>query len=517
MSAKSYFSYVRVSTQRQGQQGTSLTEQTAAIDRYAKSWNLQIVKRFEERETAAKTGRPIFLDMVKALKHGKAAGVIIHKIDRSARNLRDWAELGGLIDLGVEVHFANESLDLYSRGGRLSADIQAVVASDYIRNLREETIKGIRGRIKQGFYPFPAPVGYTDMGQAKPKEIDPILGPLIKKAYEHYATGRYSLLALAEKMFSLGLRNKNGGKLSKNALNVCLRNPFYMGLLKLKSIGEVFVGQHAPIVTKSLFDEVQDVLDGKRVKKKTSHFFVYRRRIQCGHCQNVLVAERQKGHVYYRCHTPNCFRTSMREELIEDQLCDVLKSIEFSDQELNYFEEQIIRYQKDEPKRIEEIKRELSMKAELITSRLGRLADAYMDGVFDGETYAVKKETLMRERIEIGQRLATLDDDIEVSSSRLREFLELSKSAYLSYKSANDEEKRDLVETITSNIIAKDKKLIIKLKSPFDRVYERPNGPSGAPFRDTSRTLSALLSQLFDFFRQDATHMGPLAEERSYR
>src|SRR5258706_2399949 len=112
---KGYFSYVRVSTQRQGQQGTSLTEQTAAIDRYAKTWKLDIVKQFEERETAAKIGRPIFLDMIRGLKRGAAAGVIIHKIDRSARNLRDLAELGSLIDLGIEVHFANENLDPHSR------------------------------------------------------------------------------------------------------------------------------------------------------------------------------------------------------------------------------------------------------------------------------------------------------------------------------------------------------------------------------------------------------------------
>jgi site-specific DNA recombinase len=69
---------------------------------------------------------------------------------RSARNLKDWADLGELIDSDLEVHFANESLDLHSRGGRLSADIQAVVAADYIRNLREERIKGFYGRLKQG-------------------------------------------------------------------------------------------------------------------------------------------------------------------------------------------------------------------------------------------------------------------------------------------------------------------------------------------------------------------------------
>lgn len=67
MSQKKYFSYVRVSTQRQGQHGTSLVEQQASIERFSQSWNLPIIERFEERETAAKQGRPVFLSMLKQL------------------------------------------------------------------------------------------------------------------------------------------------------------------------------------------------------------------------------------------------------------------------------------------------------------------------------------------------------------------------------------------------------------------------------------------------------------------
>ena len=119
-----YFSYIRVSTLKQGQSGTSIAEQRAAILRYAARFGLTIIRELEERETAAKLGRPVFLKR------------------------------------GVEVHFANESLDLNSRGGRLPADIQAVVAADYIRNLREETWKGFYGRLKQGFRSMPACLGY---------------------------------------------------------------------------------------------------------------------------------------------------------------------------------------------------------------------------------------------------------------------------------------------------------------------------------------------------------------------
>lgn len=150
---KAYFAYTRVSTVKQGERGSSLQEQKSAIEAYASRHGLLVADWFEETETAAKIGRRMFNRMLAELGKGQVAGVIIHKIDRSARNLKDWAHLGELIDQGVEVHFAHESIDLASRGGRLSADIQAVVSADYIRNLKQEVRKGFYGRLKQGFYP----------------------------------------------------------------------------------------------------------------------------------------------------------------------------------------------------------------------------------------------------------------------------------------------------------------------------------------------------------------------------
>src|SRR6266436_9231971 len=92
-----FFAYIRVSTAKQGEQGVSLQEQRGAIERYASRNGIEIIQWFEERETAATRGRPIFSQMLKLIRQGKADGLVIHKIDRSARNLRDWADLGELI------------------------------------------------------------------------------------------------------------------------------------------------------------------------------------------------------------------------------------------------------------------------------------------------------------------------------------------------------------------------------------------------------------------------------------
>src|SRR5208337_4763709 len=82
------------------------------------------------------------------------------------------------------------SLDLNTRGGRLSADIQAVVAADFIRNLREETKKGFYGRLKQGLYPIAAPIGYLDRGGGQPKAPDPVTNGCSKKNEQLFSSKR---------------------------------------------------------------------------------------------------------------------------------------------------------------------------------------------------------------------------------------------------------------------------------------------------------------------------------------
>jgi DNA invertase Pin-like site-specific DNA recombinase len=508
MPHKRYFSYVRVSTQRQGQSGTSLAEQQSAIERYARNWNLEITKRFEERETAAKAGRPVFLGMLKELRRGKADGVVIHKVDRGARNLKDWADLGSLIDSGVEVLFAGESLDLNSRGGRLSADIQAVVASDFIRNLREETKKGIYGRLKQGLYPFPAVIGYLDCGKGNPKQIDPVQAPLIRETFELYASGEYGLIALAEKMYESGLRNKKDKKVTINGLSTILHNPFYTGLIRIEKTGELFAGRHEPVVSKKLFDEVQAVFRGKNIKKSVKHFFIFRRHVFCDNCNNLFIAERHKDYIYYRCHTKNCCEATVREELIEKTFLGVLRKLQFNEFENEVLSSEIIKQDKDFFTELEARRKSLSLRQGQIKERLSRLADGFMDGIFDQEIYLEKKNDLVVEQQDIKQKLGNLMQDSGEAFKRIVAFLELANSAQLSYKIGKPEERRDLVKTLSSNFSVRQKKVLIKLNLPFQMIAERPSFTAGSPKREAARTFSKLVKKLFVYFRNLDTSKG---------
>jgi len=482
---KSYFAYIRVSTVKQGEQGSSLQEQRAAIDAFAHKSSLSISRWFEETETAAKRGRRQFNKMVVDLERGRAAGVIIHKIDRSARNLKDWASLGELMDRGVEVHFVQDNLDLTTRGGRLAADLQAVVAADYIRNLRDEVKKGFYGRLKQGFYPLPAPRGYLDMGKAKAKEIDPVVGPLVGQAFELYGSGNYGLHQLRLEMARRGLRSSSGTPLSLDAISSLLHNPFYVGLMRIKRTNELFEGNHAPLVTKSLFDRVQAILAGRLYPRTQIHRFRFRRLIKCAKCGRSLSGERQKGSVYYRCHDLGCRSVSLREDRVDEVVRGQLQRLQVDDGDIGDFREVLASFIAQEEAgddvRTNEIERDLG----LVSQRLERLTDALVDGVIDKRAYAERKGGLLAQR-------ATLLERRESSSSTfwltVAERFELGLTALQGYEIGNDDQKREILKSIGSNLVANGKSPAFPMFSPFNELRNWAEFECGAPRRGAART-----------------------------
>jgi site-specific DNA recombinase len=466
----------------------SLPEQKGAIERYAQRSNLAIAEWYEERETAAKRGRPVWTKMLRGLRKGKARGVVIHKIDRSARNLKDWADLGELIDQGIEVHFVNESLDLHSRGGRLSADIQAVVASDYIRNLREETKKGLYGRLKQGFYPLRAPIGYTDNGAAQPKTIDPVKGPLVRKAFDLYATGRWSIPTLEEEMYRRGLRNHAGQRVTRNGIHTLLRNPFYTGVMRIMASGETYLGNHEALITKSHFDRVQDILHGRVGTRVNVNDFLFRKFIKCANCGYSLIGERQKGHVYYRCHKNTCHGTIIREEAMAGYVDENLKRINFSAREMECLRITLAELKTSWVKDRETQLQALSLRIEQILERLNRLTDAYIDQGIDKIMFEERRAALIHERRTLEDAKRDWEENRRSVPEAISRCVELAKAANSLYQSASIEKRRSLLKMLVSNCTVRQRTLDFVWQMPFREIADREKSDDGRPSKEMGRT-----------------------------
>jgi len=486
---KQYFAYTRVSTTRQGEQGVSLQQQRESIEQFASRTGLTVFEWLEEQETAAKAGRPVFTQMLKRLRAGGATGVIMHKIDRSARNLKDWAELGQLIDQGIDVHFSNESVDLTSRGGRLSADIQAVVAADYIRNLREEVKKGFYGRLKQGLTPMPAPLGYLNMGAGKAKTIDPVAGPIVHQAFDLYATGRYGYYGLTEEVNRLGLRTRRGKPVSVNVVARILSNPFYMGVLRLKGSGQTYKGIHEPLVPPSVFQRVQDVAAGKFVRGPGMHEFKFSRFITCEPCGRSLIAERQKGNIYYRCHRRSCIGSNIREKDIETAIWDKLQGLNLTPEEIACIDDILAKKREDEGAMAEAEVQAAKLRVAALNERQNRLTDAYVDGALDRVDFEQRKAALLMERCDLEHKLSRAEAGYSESLQGIERKVELVKHASLLYAQGLTAETRDLMTDVVSHRSSNQKTITIAVKEPLSAVASRPKNPSGGSLSGRGRTF----------------------------
>jgi site-specific DNA recombinase len=521
---KTYFAYIRVSTVKQSERGSSLQEQRSAIEAYAARNNLVIASWYQEMETAAKQGRRQFAQMMAALVANKAHGVIIHKIDRSARNLRDWASLGDLIDGGVDVRFVTDNFDLLSRGGRLSADIQAVVAADFIRNLRDEVRKGMHGRLKQGLYPWKAPMGYLNTGKGNPKTIDPVKGPLVRRMFERYATKTVSLDALRLETYEWGLRTKAGKILPCNGVHLVLNNPFYMGLIRLRS-GETYPGVHEPLITKALFDRVQAIMRGKTAPRTRKNVFLLRQMVKCDGCgRRTLTGELQKGIVYYRCHAHSCSRVSWRGDVLENFALDHIRRIRIgtggrgdegtrddaADTDSAEIEDlrRIVddacsEWQVD----VQRLRTSLDLSLQHAERRIARLTDLLIDESIDRTTYNERKEQLLKDR------QGALDELSEIHTrsplTDLFDEFERNNNELLRYELMTGDEKRELLEIVCSNFSVCGKSSTFTLRTPYKEIAQLNDSTECAPNQYDVRTFG-----VFDILKRiadEATASGQVA------
>src|SRR3989338_180251 len=201
--------YARVSTKEQESEGFSVPAQLKLLYEYAERKEFHIVKEFTDAETAKQAGRTNFMEMVKFLEaHPNVRTILVEKTDRLYRNFKDYV----IIDsLNIEIHLVkeNEILGKDSKSHqKFIHGIKVLMAKNYIDNLSEEVRKGMTEKAEQGNWPSAAPVGYLNDRQTHLIKIDPDRASLIRKIFEKYASGQYSLQAVCDWAKAENLRNQ---------------------------------------------------------------------------------------------------------------------------------------------------------------------------------------------------------------------------------------------------------------------------------------------------------------------
>ncbi len=188
--------YVRVSTKEQTE-NLSLPTQLRACEEYCRREGYEVVERFkEEGESAKTTDRTELQNLLKYCRthKGKVHFVIVYNLTRFAREKYDHFALRAFLkSLGISLRSATEPIDDTSTGKLMEGVLAAFAQFD--NDVRaERTRAGMRTALEQGRWTFIPPVGYLNAPKWTGKSLmpDPDRGALVTRAFEEFATGRFT-------------------------------------------------------------------------------------------------------------------------------------------------------------------------------------------------------------------------------------------------------------------------------------------------------------------------------------
>ena len=210
--------YVRVSTKEQTE-NLSLPTQLRACEEYCHRQGYEVLERFqEEGESAKTTDRSQLQNLLTfcRLNKGRVHFVIVFNLTRFARDKYDhFALRSHLQSLGISLRSATEPIDDTSTGKLMEGVLAAFAQFD--NDVRSDrTRAGMRAALELGRWVFLAPIGYINAPRAMGKSLipDPQRGPLVRRAFNEYATGWFTKQQLLQQVTAWGLRNRHGRPLS---------------------------------------------------------------------------------------------------------------------------------------------------------------------------------------------------------------------------------------------------------------------------------------------------------------
>ena len=355
----------------------------------------------------------------------------------------------------------------------------------FVDNLRENVKRGLRQKIRNGVWPGWAPVGYLNNAKTRGIDVDSEKAPKVKKMFEMYATGAYTLHSLANWCRKHDLYGNLGKEIALSNVQSILQNIFYLGLMKWK--GEIFEGQHEPLISKKLFDSCQKVM-AKRGKfhHVRKNDFAFLGLMKCASCGCSITAEKQKGHHYYRCTKKKGLcqeKHYLREEALTEQITSYLQKVSLSSQDT---EKVLAALDSEQDKAREGAQSEVSVLKEQLASvetKLVKLLDVYLADALSTEEYAAKKQGLLSQKMSLSEKITDFETKGLSWLEPAREFVKSLNQAANLLSSPNPSEMTAFLKNIGSNHILRNREFVFTPKIEYKLVAERSEAnPSNLQF-----------------------------------
>ncbi len=523
-----YDIYIRRSSDDNDHQVASLESQNEVLTKLVKDNKLKIARIIEESMSAKQPGRPFFNEEIERIENGIIQGLIVWDLSRASRNPVDSGTLSWLVQKEKLKAIITPHKIYLSQDNVLLMNIEFGQANQYLRDLSKNVKRGLNTKLGKGWRPGLTPEGYlNDKSEEKGNRkiiSDPVRFRLIRKMWDMLLSGNYTvaqILTIANKEWkytTVKHKKLGGGALSRAGIYRIFTNPFYTGVYEYpKGSGEWHEGKHEKMVEQWEFDKAQIILGRKGKQRAKTREFAFTGMLRCGECNSAVTAEElwqvictnckhkfsSKNtttctqcqtpisqmsnptilhYIFYRCtkknRTKKCTQKYVRLEFLEEQIDFLLSKIEIPEAFKAWAIQYLNELHDQEAKEQDAIAESVNTKYKDCLERINNLIKLKIspmnsDGsVLSDEDFKKQIAPLQKEKKDIEQEQKTL-------AKRADEWLELSQKTFnfacyarLRFQHGSLHEKKEILATIGSNFILKDKILSLTVPKPFIAIQE---------------------------------------------
>lgn len=488
---------VRVSSREQ-KEGYSIDAQLTRLRKYCEQKGLEVIKEFVIVESSTRGEREKFYEMINFIKKQKETiNLVCDKVDRLQRSFKEMPIIDELRRSGkLILHFFVEGqiLDANSNSSQIMAyQMYIMMAESYTNSISDNVKRSFEKMRQEGKITGTAPIGYLNKNDGRGKTniiLDPDRAFLVKRIFEEYSTGLYSLKEIRKKTIEWNLKNKTKSNtyLSVSQIDKLLKNKFYYGVATYK--GQDYKHIYPHIIDKDLFDKCDDVRNGRHRNRSntTKTDFIFKGMIKCKNCGCTVTPELKKGkYVYLRPNSKlGCTCKQINETVALKEVEKVLNSMEFPPKLLEKLNSILKNSIESKNEYSQAFLTKLSNDLKSIEKKLNRILDLFIDESITKTEYDKRKYELSVQKDNIESQIAKLNDANDDFEITVKYLLDVASRSYSLFKSSGIDVKRKILKLVFPNFYLDGQNLSYDIRKPFDLFIKGFNHPINLGRKDSN-------------------------------
>lgn len=476
--------YIRVSTEDQAKDGFSIHAQREKLTKYAEANDWDIVDYYVDDGISGKNldARPEVQRLLIDVEQGKVNNVLIYKLDRLTRSVRDLIYLIEFFEKHCcTFNSQTEKIDTSNAVGRMFVKIIGIFAEFERENLAERVSFGYEQKTREGNYTNTQGVyGYDYIVGEQKLIVNEIERDIVNKIFDLYIDGE-SYFKIARRFNMENVPTKRGGTWSPSTIKSILHNPLYIGKVRygvqkrIKDKAFTVDGKNIEhIISDDKWELANQIVETRkhycvrRYPSEASYFF---HTIKCGVCGGNMSARQQvkdgKKYITYRCNNAcrgSCKAGGFSHKYMEEAFMNYLDTLEEMKPDKSIMKKKNkIANSEGKKKSIEKVLEKLEAKKKLIRTQ-------FINDLISIDEYHILTEEIGKQQQLQNEEIKKLDEIIEenIESYSFDDIKDIVTNIKLNWKHLTDKEKQLFLERFIDKItVSKQNGIVVISKVEF--------------------------------------------------